>query len=35
MPADVGGTIYVPLSKTADVSSIEGRLSDFVAQNLQ
>ncbi len=35
MPADVGGAIYVPLSKTADVSSIEGRLSDFVAQNLQ
>ncbi len=34
MPADVGGAIYVPLSKTADVSSIEGRLSDFVAQNL-
>ena len=35
MPADVGGAIYVPLSKTADVSSIEGRLSDFVARNLQ
>jgi hypothetical protein len=35
MPADVGGAIYVPLSETADVSSIEGRLSDFVAQNLQ
>jgi len=34
MPADVGGAIYVPLSKTDDVSSIEGRLSDFVAQNL-
>jgi hypothetical protein len=34
MPADVGGAIYVPLSKTADVSSIEGRLSDFVARNL-
>ena len=34
MPADVGGAIYVPLSKTADVSSIEGRLSGFVAQNL-
>jgi hypothetical protein len=34
MPADVGGAIYVPLSKTADVSTIEGRLSDFVARNL-
>jgi len=34
MPADVGGAIYVHLSKTADVSSIEGRLSDFVARNL-
>lgn len=34
MPADVGGAIYVHLSKTADVSTIEGRLSDFVARNL-
>jgi predicted nucleotide-binding protein len=34
MPADVGGTIYVYLSKTADVSSIEGRLSDFITNNL-
>jgi hypothetical protein len=34
MPADVGGAIYVHLSKTADVSSIEGRLSDFLARNL-
>ncbi len=34
MPADVGGAIYVHLSKTADVSSIEGRLADFVARNL-
>jgi hypothetical protein len=28
MPADVGGNIYVHLAKSADVSSIEGRLSD-------
>jgi hypothetical protein len=34
MPADIGGAIYVHLSKAADVSSIEGRLSDFVARNL-
>ena len=34
MPADVGGAIYVHLAKTADVGSIEGRLSDFVAGNL-
>ena len=34
MPADVGGAIYVHLSKTADVSSIEGRLSDFLTRNL-
>jgi len=32
MPADVGGAIYVHLAKMADVSSIEGRLSDFVAR---
>jgi predicted nucleotide-binding protein len=34
MPADVGGAIYVPLSKAADVSSIEGRLGDFLKRNL-
>ena len=34
MPADVGGTIYVYLTKSADVSSIEGRLSDFITGNL-
>jgi hypothetical protein len=34
MPADVGGTIYVHLTKSADVSSIEGRLSDFITGNL-
>jgi hypothetical protein len=34
MPADVGGAIYVHLPRTADVSSIEGRLSDFVSNNL-
>lgn len=34
MPADVGGAIYVHLGKGADVSTIEGRLSSFVAQNL-
>ena len=34
MPADVGGAIYVHLGKTADVSSIEGRLSDFLTKNL-
>lgn len=34
MPADVGGAIYVHLSKTADVSSTEGRLSDFLSRNL-
>lgn len=34
MPADVGGAIYVHLAKTADVSSIEGRLNDFLARNL-
>lgn len=34
MPADVGGAIYLHLTKTADVSSIEGRLSDFIAKNL-
>jgi hypothetical protein len=34
MPADVGGAIYVHLSKTADVATIEGRLSDFLTRNL-
>ena len=34
MPADVGGAIYVHLSKTDDVASIEGRLSDFLTRNL-
>lgn len=34
MPADVGGDIYVYLSKAADVGSIEGRLSDFLSRNL-
>jgi len=34
MPADVGGTIYVGLSKSADVSTIEGRLDDFLKLNL-
>lgn len=34
MPADVGGAIYVHLSKSDDVSSIEGRLSDFLIRNL-
>jgi hypothetical protein len=34
MPADVGGSIYVHLAKSADVSSIESRLSDFLDRNL-
>lgn len=34
MPADVGGTIYVHLEKSADVTSIESRLSDFLVRNL-
>jgi hypothetical protein len=34
MPADIGGAIYVHLSKTADVSSIESRLSDFLSRNV-
>ena len=34
MPADVGGAIYVHLNKDASVSSIEGRLKDFVDRNL-
>jgi hypothetical protein len=35
MPADVGGSIYVHLAKSADVSSIEGRLSDFINKTSQ
>jgi hypothetical protein len=34
MPADVGGSIYVHLSKGAEVSAIEGRLADFLERNL-
>src|SRR5208337_977973 len=34
MPADVGGAIYVHLGKYADVSTIEGLLSDFIVRNL-
>jgi hypothetical protein len=34
MPADVGGAIYVHLLKWTDVSSIEGRLRDFITKNL-
>jgi hypothetical protein len=34
MPADVGGAIYVHLTKMADVGSIEGRLHDFLTNNL-
>jgi len=34
MPADVGGAIYVHLSKTGDVSSIDGRLNDFITKNM-
>jgi Predicted nucleotide-binding protein containing TIR-like domain len=34
MPADVGGAIYVHLDKSADVSTIEGRLGDFLTRNL-
>jgi hypothetical protein len=34
MPADLGGAIYVHLPKMTDVSSIEGRLNDFLAKNL-
>jgi Predicted nucleotide-binding protein containing TIR-like domain len=34
MPADVGGAIYLHLGKNMSVSSIEGRLRDFLAQNL-
>lgn len=34
MPADVGGNIYVHLDNTAGVASIEGRLIDFLKNNL-
>jgi predicted nucleotide-binding protein len=34
MPADVGSAIYVELTKTSDVSSIEGFLRDFITKNL-
>jgi predicted nucleotide-binding protein len=34
IPADLGGTIYVPLEKGKDVASIEERLADFVAHAL-
>ena len=35
MPADLGGTIYVPLDKTAGVTAIEGRLRRFLETSLQ
>jgi predicted nucleotide-binding protein len=34
IPADLGGTIYVPLAKGQDVASIEGGLAAFVARAL-
>ena len=34
MPADVGGTIYLPLAKDGDVNSIEGRLFAFLDDNI-
>ena len=34
MPADVGGALYIHLKKDASVDSIEGRLNDFVKQNI-
>jgi hypothetical protein len=34
IPADLGGTIYVPLSKTGGVAAIEGRLAQFLETNL-
>jgi predicted nucleotide-binding protein len=33
-PADLGGTIYVPLSKAGGVAAIEGRLVQFLETNL-
>jgi hypothetical protein len=34
MPADLGGSIYVPLSKDGGVAAIEGKLSQFLETNL-
>jgi predicted nucleotide-binding protein len=34
MPADLGGAIYVHWPEMNDVTSIEGRLSDFLTKNL-
>jgi hypothetical protein len=34
MPADLGGTIYIHLAKSADISTIDGRLGDFVKRGL-
>ena len=34
MPADLGGEVYVPLEKGADVSTIEVRLAKFLQENL-
>jgi Predicted nucleotide-binding protein containing TIR-like domain len=34
MPADLGGAIYAYLKKGADVTTIEGRLANFLKQNL-
>ena len=34
IPADLGGTIYVPLSKAGGVAAIEGRLVQFLETNL-
>jgi len=34
MPADLGGSIYVPLSKAAGVAAIEGKLVQFLEENL-
>ena len=34
MPADLGGSIYVPLDKTGDVAAIEGRLAQFLKRSL-
>lgn len=34
IPADVGGTIYLPLGKDENVNAIEGQLAAFLAANL-
>jgi predicted nucleotide-binding protein with TIR-like domain len=34
MPADLGGAIYVSLKKASDVTSIEGRLANFLKEAL-